>query len=67
MASLAQQRQVGVHLQSHIERLPADDARVARVAAHFKRTESMMQLLDEVQLPSDLEIAEIYNPKQTRV
>ena len=47
--------------------LPAEDARVARVAAHFKRTESMMQLLDEVQLPSDLEIAEIYNPKQTRV
>ena len=47
--------------------LPADDARVARVAALFKRTESMMQLLDEVQLPSDLEIAEIYNPKQTRV
>ena len=47
--------------------LPADDARVARVAVHFKRTESMMQLLDEVQLPFDLEIAEIYNPKQTRV
>ena len=44
--------------------LPADDARVARVAAHFKRTEAMAQLLDQVDCPADLEIAEIYCPKQ---
>ena len=44
--------------------LPADDARVVRVAAHFKRTEAMAQLLDQVDCPADLEIAEIYCPKQ---
>ena len=44
--------------------LPADDARVSRVAAHFKRTEAMAQLLDQVDCPADLEIAEIYCPKQ---
>ena len=44
--------------------LPADEARVARVAAHFKRTETMAQLLDQVNCPADLEIAEIYCPKQ---
>jgi hypothetical protein len=43
--------------------LPADEARVARVAAHFKRTEAMAQLLDQVNCPADLEIAEIYCPK----
>ncbi len=42
--------------------LPADEARVARVAAHFKRTEAMAQLLDQVDCPADLEIAEIYCP-----
>ena len=44
--------------------LPADEARVARVAAHFKRTEAMVQLLDQVDCPADIEIAEIYCPKQ---
>lgn len=44
--------------------LPADEARIARVAAHFKRTEAMAQLLDQVDCPADLEIAEIYCPKQ---
>jgi hypothetical protein len=44
--------------------LPADEARIARVAAHFKRTEAMAQLLDHVNCPADLEIAEIYCPKQ---
>ena len=44
--------------------LPADEARVARVAAHFKRTEAMAQLLYQVDCPADLEIAEIYCPKQ---
>ena len=43
--------------------LPADVTRVARVAAHFKRTEAMAQLLDQVDCPADLEIAEIYCPK----
>ena len=43
--------------------LPADEARVAREAAHFKRTEVMAQLLDQVDCPVDLEIAEIYCPK----
>ena len=44
--------------------LPADEVRVARVAAHFKRTEAMAELLDQVDCPADLEIAEIYCPKQ---
>ena len=43
--------------------LPSDEARVTRVAAHFKRTEAMAQLLDQVDCPADLEIAEIYCPK----
>jgi hypothetical protein len=43
--------------------LPADEARVARVAAHFKRTEAMALLLDQVDCPADLEIAEIYCPR----
>ena len=44
--------------------LPTDEARIARVAAHFKRTEAMAQLLDQVDCPADFEIAEIYCPKQ---
>lgn len=43
--------------------LPADEARIARVATHFKRTEAMALLLDQVDYPVDLEITEIYCPK----
>ena len=43
--------------------LPTDKTRLARVASHFMRTEAMAQLLDQVDCPVDLEIAEIYCPK----
>lgn len=43
--------------------LPADKVRLERVASHFIRTEAMAQLLDQVEYPADLEIAEIYCPK----
>jgi len=44
--------------------LPADTARVSRVAGHFQRTAAMAQQLDQVEFSTDLEIAEIYCPKQ---
>lgn len=44
--------------------LPTDEARLLRVVTHLKRTEAMAQLLDQVDYPADLEIAEIYCPKQ---
>ncbi|MBU6224819.1 MAG: DUF4089 domain-containing protein [Burkholderiales bacterium] len=44
--------------------LPTDEARLLRVVSHLKRTEAMAQLLDQVDYPADLEIAEIYCPKQ---
>ena len=44
--------------------LPTDKTRLMRVASHFIRTEAMAQLLDQVDCPADLEIAEIYCPKQ---
>ncbi len=44
--------------------LPTDETRLSRVASHFMRTEAMAQLLDQVDCPVDLEIAEIYCPKQ---
>ena len=43
--------------------LPSDEERVSRAAAHFKRTQSMAQLLDQMEFPDDLEIPEIYCPK----
>lgn len=44
--------------------LPTDEARLLRVVSHLKRTEAMAQLLDQVDYPADLEIAEIYCPNQ---
>lgn len=44
--------------------LPTDEARLLRVVTHLKRTEAMAQLLDQVDYPAALEIAEIYCPKQ---
>jgi len=44
--------------------LPTDKTRLTRVASHFIRTEAMAHLLDQVDCPVDLEIAEIYCPKQ---
>ena len=44
--------------------LPTDKTRLTRVASHLIRTEAMAQLLDQVDCPADLEIAEIYCPKQ---
>ena len=52
-------------LQSSLDRIEATDkTRLARVASHFIRTEAMAQLLDQVDCPVDLEIADIYCPKQ---
>lgn len=44
-------------------RLPLDDAQVARVAAHLQRTAAMAQLLEELALPPEAELVEIYKPK----
>ena len=43
--------------------LPLDDAQAQRVAAHLQRTAAMARSLDQLQLPEDLEPAEIYVPK----
>jgi hypothetical protein len=44
--------------------LPTEEARLSRVATHFKRTLTMAELLDQVDYPAELEIAEIYCPKK---
>lgn len=52
-----------VQISANALGLPADADRVSRVASHFQRTAVMVQQLDQVDLPADLEIAEIYCPK----
>ena len=52
-----------VQISANALGLTADADRVSRVAAHFQRTAAMAQQLDQVDLPADLEIAEIYCPK----
>ncbi len=42
--------------------LPLDDAQVARVAAHLQRTSAMADMLEALDLPPTLELAEIYRP-----
>jgi hypothetical protein len=42
--------------------LPLDDARAQRVASHLVRTAAMAQLLDDVVMTADDELAEIYSP-----
>lgn len=42
--------------------LPLDEARVGRVAVHLERTRRLMQALDALPLPDDLEPAEVYRP-----
>ena len=44
--------------------LPLDEARAARVAAHLQRTAALAQLLDDVPLKVDIELAEIYCPNR---
>lgn len=44
--------------------LPVDEARAVRVSAHLQRTAAMAQLLDGLDMPPELELAEIYCPKQ---
>jgi hypothetical protein len=43
--------------------LPLDDEQAQRVAAYLSRTAAMARALDQLQLPEDLEPAEIYVPK----
>lgn len=42
--------------------LALDDARAQRVASHLVRTAAMAQLLDDVAMAADDELAEIYSP-----
>lgn len=42
--------------------VPMDDARAARVAAHLQRTAALAALLEEAELASHDELAEIYCP-----
>jgi len=44
--------------------LPLDDAQVVRVAAHLQRTAAMARMLDGLDLPPDVEQAEIYRPSE---
>lgn len=44
--------------------LPLDDAQVVRVAAHLQRTAAMARMLDALDLPPDVEQAEIYRPSE---
>ena len=43
--------------------LPLDDAQVVRVATHLQRTAAMARLLDDQDMPPELEPAELYVPK----
>jgi len=45
-------------------RLPLDDEQVVRVAAHLQRTAAMAQQLDQLSMPPELELAEIFRPKE---
>ncbi len=52
-----------VQVSATVLGLPVDDARAVRVAAHLQRTAAMAQLLDQLDMPPELELAEIYCPK----
>lgn len=43
--------------------LPLDEAQAQRVAVHLGRTAAMARSLDQLQLPPELEPAEVYMPK----
>ncbi|PUE30463.1 hypothetical protein B9Z39_02360 [Limnohabitans sp. JirII-29] len=53
-----------VQVSATVLGLPVDEARVVRVAAHLQRTAAMAQLLDGLDMPPELELPEIYCPKQ---
>ena len=52
-----------VQVSATVLGLPVDEARAVRVAAHLQRTAAMAQLLDTLDMPPELELAEIYCPK----
>ena len=52
-----------VRASAAVLRLPLDDEQVVRVAAHLQRTAVLAQLLDDLALPPEAELAEIYKPK----
>lgn len=53
-----------VQVSATVLGLPVDEARAVRVAAHLQRTAAMAQLLDGLDMTPELELAEIYCPKQ---
>ena len=44
--------------------LALDEARAQRVAVHLQRTAAMAQMLEQFDLAPEVEIAEVYCPKQ---
>lgn len=44
--------------------LALDEARSQRVAGHLQRTAAMAQMLEQFDLAPEVEIAEVYCPKQ---
>jgi hypothetical protein len=52
-----------VRASAAVLRLPLDDEQVVRVAAHLQRTAALAQLLDDLAMPPEAELAEIYKPK----
>jgi hypothetical protein len=51
-----------VRASAAVLRLPLDDEQVVRVAAHLQRSATLAQLLEAVDMPPELELAEIYRP-----
>ena len=51
-----------VKASAALQGLPLDEARAQRVAAQLARTAALAQLLDEVPLLPEDELAEIYRP-----
>lgn len=53
-----------VRASAAVLRLPLDDEQVVRVAAHLQRTAAMAKLLDDVSMPPEVELVEIYKPNR---
>jgi hypothetical protein len=51
-----------VHASAALLGLPLDDAQASRVAMHLARTRAMAQLLEQVPLTHEHEIAEVFCP-----
>ena len=51
-----------VQSSSRLLHLPLDSERARRVALHLQRTADIAQLLEDVELPPETELAEIFCP-----